>query len=196
MWGRQDAHPTRLKQIFWLFNPMMYLNTTNLLAQIPPQSFVITPPWFWAIAGVLLCIIEFLLPQKLKKSYKFIALLTGISCFITAITDWQMAEALGFDWRYVMYEEFNVQVMYWMGLSLALVIWVRPTFIQRKKFIIPEAIDARTVTEILPGETGQVLYEGVFWQARCADKFSKIEAHQKVYVLQRKGNILIVTQSQ
>jgi len=57
-----------------------------------------------------------------------------------------MAEALGFDWRYVMYEEFNVQVMYWMGGSLALVIWVRPTLIKRKKVVIPDATEAKTVT--------------------------------------------------
>ncbi|HAZ43623.1 MAG TPA: nodulation protein NfeD [Cyanobacteria bacterium UBA11371] len=172
---------------------MMYLNTTNLLAQIPPQFFAITPPWFWAIAGVILCMIEFFLAQKLKKSYKFIALLIGISAFITAITDWQMAEALGFDWRYVMYEEFNVQVMYWMGVSLALVIWVRPTLIKRKKVAIPDATEAKTVTEILPGETGKVIYEGCFWRARCADRVSKIEPNEKVYVLHRDGNTLIVT---
>ncbi|GET41398.1 hypothetical protein MiSe_62100 [Microseira wollei NIES-4236] len=172
---------------------MMYLNPMNLLAQIPPHSFVITPPWFWAIAGVSLCMIEFLLAaQKMKKSYKFIALLIGISCFITAITDWQMAEALGFDWRYVMYEEFNVQVMYWMGVSLALVIWVRPTLIKRKNVVIPDATEAKTLTEILPGETGKVLYEGCFWRARCADRFSKIEPNEKVYVLHRDGNTLIV----
>ncbi len=163
------------------------------MAQATIQSnFVITPPWFWFITGVTLCLIEFFLAKNWSNKYKLIALFLGTSAFITSIVDWKMGEYLGIDWRFIMYEDFGVQILYWMGVSLASIIWLRPTLIKRKKFAIPDATEAKTVSDILPGEIGQVLYEGCFWQARCADKTSAIIGEQRVYVLRREGNTLII----
>ncbi|MBD2184103.1 NfeD family protein [Planktothrix sp. FACHB-1355] len=164
-----------------------------LLAQITSdRNFIITPPWFWLIAGVILTTSEFLLAKKLPSQYKFIALSMAASAFITSIVVWQMTVRLGIDWNIIMYEDFGIQILYWMGVCFACIIWVRPTLIKRKKFVIPDATEAKTVTDILPGENGQVLYEGCFWQARCADKTGAIASNQKVYVLHREGNTLIV----
>ncbi|MEL7354902.1 MAG: NfeD family protein, partial [Cyanobacteria bacterium J06560_5] len=54
------------------------------------------------------------------------------------------------------------------------------------------ATEARTTTEILPGKTGRVIYEGNSWQARCEDDQVAIAPDQEVFVVQRKGNTLIV----
>ncbi|HEY9300122.1 MAG TPA: NfeD family protein [Phormidium sp.] len=164
-----------------------------LIAQTSIQStFIITPPWFWLITGVTFYLIEFFLAKKWPNPYKLIAFSLGSSALITLFVVWQMTAQLGINWSIIMYEDFGIQVLYWMGVSLAFVIWVRPTFIKRKKFVIPDATEAKTVTDILPGETGQVLYEGTFWQARCADKLAKIESNENVYVLHREGNTLII----
>ncbi|TAF37751.1 MAG: NfeD family protein, partial [Oscillatoriales cyanobacterium] len=70
-------------------------------------------------------------------------------------------------------------------------IWIRPIFIVRKKFVIPEATEATSISEILSGETGMVIYEGASWKARNEDS-QGIAPRQKVYVLRREGNTLIV----
>ena len=79
-----------------------------------------------------------------------------------------------------------------MGLSIVSVIWLRPMFLKNKKVIVRDATEAKTITEILAGKTGKVLYEGTIWQARCNDKSIDIASEQTVYVLSREGNTLIV----
>jgi membrane protein implicated in regulation of membrane protease activity len=91
-----------------------------------------------------------------------------------------------------MYDRFENQIFYWMGIALAFVIWLRPILIKRKKFIIQASQEGTTLTEILPGKTGRVLYEGSSWQAKCSDTEIKINAEQKVYILGREGNTLII----
>jgi membrane protein implicated in regulation of membrane protease activity len=102
--------------------------------------------------------------------------------------DWE------FDWQYIMYDNFSLQIMYWMGVSLSTIIWIRPAILslKQKKFTIANATEAKTLTEILPGETGRVLYEGSSWPARCAENSDAIASHQKVYVLRCEDNTLIV----
>jgi membrane protein implicated in regulation of membrane protease activity len=72
------------------------------------------------------------------------------------------------------------------------VLWVRPLFLQPKKKIQADATEAKTLIEIKPGEVGRVLYEGSSWQARCEDKSIALAANQRVYVLRREGNMLII----
>ena len=55
-----------------------------------------------------------------------------------------------------------------------------------------DAIAGETLTAIEPGQTGRVLYEGNSWRAECEDQEITIAASQKVYVVGRKGNTLIV----
>jgi len=147
----------------------------------------------WLIIGIFLSSIEFLLPQQIKRKFKLIPIILGCSAILEALILWLGSSVFRFDWRMVMYDEFEWQIFYWMGLSLAGVIWVRPTFTHWKNnFSLPQTVEAKTLTEILPGETGRVLYEGNSWQACCQDQELKIAANQKVFVLRREGNTLIV----
>lgn len=165
----------------------------GLLAQTTANSqFIFTPPWFWLTTGVILLPIELFIRKIGAKKYKLIALIMGVSALILSLILWWFSSAMDFDWQYIMYEEFGLQIMFWMGMSTASIIWLRPVFLQRKKFTIPKATEATTLTEILPGEMGQVLYEGSFWQARCAEHSGAIASNRRVYVLRRKGNTLIV----
>lgn len=153
------------------------------LAQATNQStFTVSPSLFWLGGGVILCSIEFFLPKTWGKKYKLIALTMGLNSLIVAV----------FIWRYDVLQDARFQIVYWMGLSIASVIWIRPMIVKRKKFTVPDATEARTLTEILPGQTGQVLYEGCFWQARCDEYQDAISPNQTVYVLRREGNTLIV----
>ncbi|NER07019.1 MAG: NfeD family protein [Okeania sp. SIO3C4] len=147
----------------------------------------------WLIIGIVLSSIEFLLPQKIQRKFKLIPIILGCSAILEALILCGGSSLFKFDWRMVMYDEFEWQIFYWMGLSLAGVIWVRPTFTHRKNnFSIPQALEVKTLTEILPGETGRVIYEGNSWQACCQDKELKIGAKQKVFILRREGNTLII----
>jgi membrane protein implicated in regulation of membrane protease activity len=85
-----------------------------------------------------------------------------------------------------------LQIAYLMGLSTACVIWVRPMLLRKKKFTVLDATEAQTLTDILPGQTGQVLYEGCLWQARSDGYQGAIAPNQRVYVMRREGNTLIV----
>ena len=147
------------------------------LAQPNTQSAFI-----WFGGGVILCLIELFLPKTWQKHYKLVPLMMGVSSLIVAL----------FIWRYTFLEDLRFQIAYWMGLSTACVIWVRPMLLKGKKFTVPEATKARTLTDILPGETGQVLYEGCIWQARTDGYQGAIASNQRVYVVRREGNILIV----
>ena len=173
----------------------MYFFTIWFLAQTTTNSnFTFSPPWLWFTVGVVLCLVEFLLGSKLPKQFKKIAFCLGISAFITSISVWQMAVAMGVDWSVTNNydEDFPIQIVYWMGVSLAFVIWIRPTLIERKKFVFPQIDEAKTITEFLPGKIGKVMYEGCYWKAYCADKKMAIGPKQKVSVLRREGNTLII----
>lgn len=166
---------------------------SQVFAQATTQStFRITPPIFWLIVGVLLCLVEFLIPKSWAKRFRFIALMMGVGALLVSFIVWQGAIALGFEWQFLMYDGFSLQVMYWMGLSFAFAIWLRPILIRRPKYTIPEATQAQVLTEILPGETGRVMYEGSSWQACCADPELAIAPNQTVYVVRREDNTLIV----
>lgn len=165
----------------------------GLLAQTTTNSsFVFTPPWFWLTAGVILCAIELFIRKIQTKKYRIIALIMGVNALIVSLILWQFTNTLDFDWQYIMYEDFHLQIMFWMGVSLTSVIWVRPMFNKRKTYKIQEATEAMTLTEILPSKTGRVLYEGCSWQCRCENSQGAIASNQKVYVLRREGNTLIV----
>jgi membrane protein implicated in regulation of membrane protease activity len=153
------------------------------LAQATNQSaFTVNPALFWFGSGVTLCLIEILLSKTWAKKYKLVPLIMALSAFVVAL----------FIWRYGYLRDPRLQIAYWMGLSTACVIWIRPMFLKKKKFTVPDATEARTLTEILPGQTGQVLYEGCLWQA-CTEGYKEaIAPNQKVYVVRREGNILIV----
>jgi len=133
----------------------------------------LNPSLLWLLAGSMLCLMELFVPTA------FVAFTMGISALVVALVA-------------LMIPLFPVQVVLWLVLSTALVIASRrilPAAKVAKRF---DAVEARTLTEIPPGETGRILYEGNSWQARCDDEMAAIASNQKVYVVRRQGNTLIV----
>ncbi|MCY7275356.1 MAG: NfeD family protein [Phormidesmis sp. CAN_BIN44] len=131
----------------------------------------LTPTMIWLIAGVALCLIEFVLPTA------FIAFVMGLSALIVATVSTVLP--------------LSVQIILWMALSVLMVL-VSRRFINRKADLKLDATEAETLTEILPGKPGRVLYEGNSWSARCETFDGTIAPRQKVYVVGRKGTTLIV----
>lgn len=131
------------------------------------------PALIWVIVGVVLCLMELLLPTA------FIESAFGVSAFGVAVLS-------------LFVKGVNYQIALWMVLSL-FTFWALKRFIPNKTApALREATEARTTTEILPGQTGRVIYDGNSWQARCEDHQVSIPSNQEVFVVERKGNTLIV----
>lgn len=132
------------------------------------------PLWLWLLAGVVLCLAEVVLPTA------FVAFTMGVSALLVAV----LAPFL---------PQFFLQVLLWLGLSTAFIVLTK-RFLPRSPVnrLLQDAVDAETLTEIQPGKTGRVLYEGNSWQARCEDHQVTIAAHEKVYVVGRQGTTLVV----
>lgn len=128
----------------------------------------------WLLAGAVLCLMELFLPSA------FVAFMMGISALVVALLS---LVVLGL-W---------LQIVVWLLLSTVLVLLSR-RFVQlpRRKSKIRDAIIAETLTDIQPGKTGRVLYEGNSWRAKCDDDQISVAAHQTVYVTRREGTTLIV----
>ncbi|AFY34005.1 NfeD family protein [Calothrix sp. PCC 7507] len=129
----------------------------------------------WLLAGSALCLTELFLPSA------FVTFLMGMSAFVVALLSRVGLVSL---W---------LQVVVWLLLSTLLVAGSR-RFVQRRRRSskIQDATIAETLTEILPGRTGRVLYEGNSWQARCDDENLSVAPDQRVYVVRREGTTLIV----
>lgn len=134
-----------------------------------------TPSIFWLLAFLVLCVMEVVTPTA------FVELMMGFSALMVA------GVAMIFPQLAV-----GLQIGLWMLLSLSLVFGSRRFLPTRKVYTIADATSAETLTEILPGQAGRVLYEGNSWRAKCDDSISAIAPSQKVYVLRREGNTLIV----
>lgn len=132
---------------------------------------VLNPTMVWLVAGAILCLIELILPTA------FIAFVMGLSAIAVAAVSGVLP--------------LNLQIFLWIVLSLLLV-FVSRRFVNRKATLKLDATEAETLTEILPGKTGRVLYEGNSWAARCEDTEAVIAADQRVYVVGRKGTTLLV----
>ncbi len=135
---------------------------------------LLSPAMLWLLAGSILCLLELLVPTA------FVAFTMGLSAFVVALVALMLPTVL------------SVQVLLWLLLSTSLVVLSRrflPHPTVSKKL---DAMEAQTVTEIPPGHTGRVLYEGNSWQARCEDEEMAIAPNQKVYVVRRQGTTLIV----
>lgn len=127
----------------------------------------------WLIAGVILCILEFTIPTA------FVEFIMGISAIIVAF----IALAV---------PQFGLQVVIWLALSVVLILLSRRFVPKTMPRILNDSKEATALTEITPGKGGRVLYEGGSWQAYCEDTNMAIAPDEKVYVVQRKGNTLIV----
>lgn len=148
----------------------------HLLAQANPAP-LIDPPLLWAIAGFILCVLELVLPTA------FITFLMGVSAFLVAIAAFVVPQ-------------FSLQIALWMVFSVVSVAASR-RFVSRRRTsrALQSETEGTAIGEILPGRTGRVLYEGNSWSARCEDDRSAIAPEERVYVLRREGNTLIVMPS-
>lgn len=172
---------------------IQHLLFSELLAQTGHAvALRLPPPFLWLTIGVSLSVAEFWLAPRIRPQYRFILLPMGVSALFLTLVLWRGSVWFGFDWQYMDYEGFEMQILYWMGVALALVIWVRPMFFRWKRPVQLDAEEAETLTELQPGQIGRVLYEGSLWQACCENYAGPIAPHQKVYVLRREGNTLIV----
>ncbi|PSN19783.1 hypothetical protein C7271_05535 [filamentous cyanobacterium CCP5] len=131
-------------------------------------------PLFWLIVGVVLCLMELLLPTAFVESA------LGVSAFAVAL----IALVPGVP--------FGIQIGLWMVFSLACLFLLRRLVPQRTPYTLADSTEARTTTEILPGKSGRVLYEGNSWSARCEDETAAIAPDQSVVVVGRRGNTLYV----
>ena len=130
-------------------------------------------PLIWVTIGVVLCAMELLIPTA------FIESALGVSAFIVALLSFVVPAA-------------NYQIALWVVISL-LMFWVLKRLVpNRTAPALREATEARTTTAIAPGQTGRVIYEGNSWQAKCQDDRVSISPDEEVFVVERKGNTLIV----
>jgi len=138
-----------------------------------PTLLGISPTVFWLVLGAVLCSVELVLPTAFTAfTMGLSALMVGLLSTVVRSPQWQ--------------------VLIWLLLSTALIFLFRRLQPKRKVFSIQDATEAQTITEILPGETGRVLYEGNSWRARCSDEKLALAQNQKVYVVGRQGITLIV----
>ncbi len=135
---------------------------------------MLNPALLWLIAGAVLCLMELAFPTA------FVAFMMGISAIIVSIVA-------------LINPPISLQLVLWLILSTASVFlsrrWLTP---KQKGSLLREAHEGETLTEILPNQSGRVLYEGNSWRAVCADDHITIAAHQPVYIVKQKGTTLIV----
>ncbi|HEY9861006.1 MAG TPA: NfeD family protein [Candidatus Obscuribacterales bacterium] len=132
-----------------------------------------SPTVLWLLIGVGFCLVELLLPTA------FISSVMGVSALLVALIS-------------LVLPQLSWQIILWMIISVALVVLVQRWVPKQKASSLMDDVEAETLTEILPGKMGRVLYEGNSWQARCGDESLAIAPQQKVYVVGRKGNTLLI----
>jgi membrane protein implicated in regulation of membrane protease activity len=145
-----------------------------LLMQLPIQPFGFSPTLLWLLVGAILCSIELVVPTA------FTAFMMGISAFVMALLVMLLPLPPA------------LQVVLWLVFSIAFVYLGHRLMPRRKVSSMEDATEGQTLTEILPGEMGRVLYEGNSWKARCEDEKLAIASNQRVYVVRREGTTLVV----
>jgi membrane protein implicated in regulation of membrane protease activity len=131
----------------------------------------LSPTMIWLVIGIVLCLFDVVLPTA------FVASVMGISALLVAA----VAAWLPVNW----------QIILWVFLSIGMV-WLSRRLVPKGTTMKLDATEAETLTEILPGKVGRVIYEGSSWSARCDDFKVAIAPQQKVYVVGRRGTTLIV----
>lgn len=130
------------------------------------------PTLVWLLAGAVLCLMELFLPTA------FVEFMMGVSALVVAAIS-------------LLLPNVPIQIALWMILSVTSIMAVRRLLPHRRVAILEEATEAETLTEILPGQTGRVIYDGISWRARSEGEYA-IAPRQKVLVVNREGNTLVV----
>lgn len=135
---------------------------------------VFSPTLLWAIAGAILCLMELFVPTA------FVEFMMGLSALLVAVIS-------------LFLPSFSLQMVLWLVFSVLFIIASR-RFLSPKRSALElgDDTEGRTLTAIEPGATGRVLYEGNSWAARCSDETTAIAPQEKVYIVDRQGNTLIV----
>jgi membrane protein implicated in regulation of membrane protease activity len=141
---------------------------------VPLSIGVLSPTLLWVVAGAILCLMEFFFPTA------FIEFMMGLSALLVAVVS-------------LFVPSFSAQVALWLLFSTLLVMLSRRFLSPKRQISLRgEAREGETITAIPPGEAGRVLYEGNSWRAKCGDEERAIAPNEKVYIIGREGNTLIV----
>jgi len=136
---------------------------------------IVSPSLAWFAIGILLITLELLVPLPTM----LVAAAIGFGALIVSgiLILFPIPTFLGF--------------IIW-GLTSAFFIWYSRRFVPKGNWKIKDADEGVLLTEILPGESGRVKYEGNSWKARCEDPKISIPALENVYILRKQGTTLIV----
>jgi membrane protein implicated in regulation of membrane protease activity len=144
------------------------------LSQIAIGGIEISPSGLWLIVGVGLCLLELFVPTA------FTAVCMGASALLVSLLALALPSA------------FGLQIFVWLLGSGGLAAIGYRLNKQRTASTIRSATEAEALTAMMPNETGRVLYEGSSWRARCAEGAEPVAPQDKLYVVGREGNLLIV----
>jgi membrane protein implicated in regulation of membrane protease activity len=135
---------------------------------------MLNPTLVWLIAGAILCLMELIFPSA------FVEFMMGIAALLVAAVS-------------LVLPNHTLLVALWLIFSTVLIILSRRFFTPKRRITeLGDASEGETITAIAPGSTGRVLYEGNSWRAKCADPLTAIAPNQKIYVVGKEGNTLIV----
>ncbi|NJK62815.1 MAG: NfeD family protein [Synechococcaceae cyanobacterium SM2_3_1] len=127
--------------------------------------------WFWLILGLGLIVAEFFLPALVAGS-------VGLAALLAAGVAWLGVPIWG-------------QGLLWLGLSSVFIVGTR-RLVPQETSQLEESREARSLSAIPAGRLGRVSYQGSTWNARCSIPSMDIPEGQDLYVVERKGNTLVV----
>jgi membrane protein implicated in regulation of membrane protease activity len=135
---------------------------------------MLNPALLWLIFGSVLCLMELVFPTA------FVAFMMGVSAIIVA------GLAL-------LIPQTNILIFIWMIGSILLITSTKKYLMPKRTIsTLQDSAEGETLTEIGFGKPGRVLYEGNSWRAICEDETITIASNEKVYIVGRKGNTLLV----
>ncbi len=132
-----------------------------------------SPTLIWLGAGAILCLTELFFPSA------FVAFMMGLAALVVAAIS-------------LVVPSLGLQVALWLVFSTVLIFLFRRFAPSKRLAKRMDAVEGKTITEILPGQTGRVMYEGNSWRAKCDDQHISIPPHEKVYVVRMEGTTLVV----
>jgi len=83
---------------------------------------------FLLITGITSISLEIFLRRIIPRQYKLIPLMIGLSALTVAIQIWRRLPIID-------YLTSGLTIMYWLALTFALVVWIRPIFRQKNSLI-------------------------------------------------------------
>lgn len=138
--------------------------------------FVLSPALIWLIAGGILCFSELVFPSA------FVEFMMGLSALVVAVVA-------------LVVPNVTLQVGLWLILSALSIVYMRRFLAPKRRptgNLNVDPLEGETLTAIAPGKTGRVMFDGISWQARCADPTMAIAVDETVQIMHQEGTTLIV----